>query len=115
MARKLLIIPFPVDLGAVASSGSSAPESLNVPSCCNRLQLPGGIQQEPIPGLPLDASLPMETSCQGCVAGMTASSCAALPMRGPFPADGQDPHTRYFLQVQQASCFVLIPPADLGI
>lgn len=115
LARKLSIIPFPVDLGAVASAGSSAPESLDVPSCCNRPQLPGGTQQEPVPVLPLDTSLPMEMSCQGCVAGMTASSRAALPACSPFPADGQDPHTRYFLQVQQASCFVLILPSDLGI
>lgn len=45
---------------------------------------------------------------------MTASSCAALPVCSPFPADKQDPHTRYFPQVQQESCFVLISPADFG-
>lgn len=53
-------------------------------------------------------------SCQGCTTGMTASSCAVLLACSPFPVDGQDPQPRYFLQVQQASCSVLIPPADFG-
>jgi len=108
-AGKLLIIPFPVDLGAVASAGSSALESSNVPLHCNTPWLLGESRRQPTPVFPLDGSLPTETSCQGCPARTTASSCAALPACSPLLVGGPDPRTRYLPQVQQTSCFVLIP------
>lgn len=77
-----------------------------MPSCCNTPWLRAGARQ-PIPAFPLHGLLPTETSCQGRVAGMTASSCAVLPTCSPLPIDGQDPRTRHLPWVQQARCFVL--------